>query len=158
MRERCVGLAEKMASEGVKTVDFFTTLAEGDREKLIYADGMEWSIKDVLAHFVAAELSITKLIQNVLAGGEGTPDDFDLDRFNQRKVAAYRQATFDELIEEFEAARAATITMMAAMADVDLECTGRHPWLGVAPLEDIIKLMYRHNQIHQRDIRKSLSS
>lgn len=158
MNERCVDLTAKMTVEREKTVEFFTNLPESDREKLVYADGMEWSIRDVLAHLVAAELSIAKLIQIVLVGGEGSPVDFDLDRYNQRKVASYRAVEYSNLIRDFVAARTETIAMMEKMVDADLDRTGRHPWLGIAPVEDIIKLMYRHNQIHQRDIRKSLAN
>jgi hypothetical protein len=31
---------------------------------------------------------------------------------------------------------------------------GRHPFLGRAPLSEIIKIIYRHNQIHLREIRQ----
>jgi hypothetical protein len=47
--------------------------------------------------------------------------------------------------------------MVAEMDNNDLEIQGRHPFLGVAPLSDIIKLIYRHNQIHIREIRKTLT-
>ena len=48
-------------------------------------------------------------------------------------------------------------TVVAHMTPEDLPKVGRHPFLGAAPLEDIIKLLYRHNQIHQRDVRRLLS-
>lgn len=156
MNTRCQELVEKLANERAKTIDFFTSIPEGDLEKIIYADGMEWKVKDILAHFVASEVSVTELIRRILAGGEGTPPDFDLDRFNQRKVANLQSSAFDTLLEDFVGARGETIRLVGTMVDLDLERTGRHPWLGEAALEDILKLMYRHNQIHQRDIRKSL--
>jgi hypothetical protein len=40
------------------------------------------------------------------------------------------------------------------MQPADLERIGRHPFLGVAPLVEMIKLVYRHNGIHIRDARK----
>jgi len=48
--------------------------------------------------------------------------------------------------------------MVSQFDDPDLEKSGRHPWLGMAQVEEIIKLMYRHNQIHQREIREALES
>jgi hypothetical protein len=39
----------------------------------------------------------------------------------------------------------------------DLAKQGRHPFLGTASLSDMIKLMYMHNQIHIRDIRRMLA-
>jgi hypothetical protein len=41
------------------------------------------------------------------------------------------------------------------MQDPDLAKLGRHPFLGITSLEDIIKMVYRHNQIHMREIRRS---
>ncbi len=38
--------------------------------------------------------------------------------------------------------------MVASISQADLTEEGRHPYLGVAPLTDMIKLIYRHNQIH----------
>ena len=49
-----------------------------------------------------------------------------------------------------------TIQLLLELNDSDLAIEGRHPWLGVSPIEEMIKLLYRHNLIHQRDIRKVL--
>ena len=54
---------------------------------------------------------------------------------------------------QYERVRQATIKKVRALPDQDLGKMGRHPYLGVASLADIIKLIYRHNQIHQRDFR-----
>ena len=62
------------------------------------------------------------------------------------------------ILQRFMERRGETIHMIQELSDVDLAIEGRHPWLGVVPVEEMIKLMYRHNQIHQRDIRKTLAS
>ena len=62
------------------------------------------------------------------------------------------------ILQRFMERRGETIQMILALSDSDLATEGRHPWLGVVPIEEMIKLMYRHNQIHQRDIRKTLTS
>ncbi len=125
-------------------------------QQTIYAEGALWSVKDLLAHFVATESGMRRLLEDVLSGGAGSPDDFDLNAYNARKVASLKDATPDELLTQFSRLRAASVSLVAGMSADDLNRQGRHPWLGMAPLEDIIKLMYRHNQIHQRDIRRAL--
>jgi len=44
------------------------------------------------------------------------------------------------------------------MQESDLERKGRHPFLGITTLEEMLKLIYRHTMIHQRDIRRALEA
>jgi hypothetical protein len=61
-----------------------------------------------------------------------------------------------ELLTRFKEYRRKNIDVVENFRSEDLVKTGRHPFLGVAQLEEIIKLIYRHNQIHLRDIRRVL--
>jgi hypothetical protein len=151
-------LAARLEAEGQKTVEFFRNLAAPDWEREVYADGAVWRVRQVLAHFVASEISMCRLVEDVLRGGPGSPEDFRLNEYNQRRVAKLEEFLPDELIEHYTQARRETIELVQGLAPADLEKTGRHPFLGIASLEEIIKLMYRHNQIHQRDIRSAISA
>jgi hypothetical protein len=151
-------LAERLSEDGGHVVEFFEKLAPADWEREIYTEGSRWSVRQILAHFDVTETSITRLIKDVLAGGAGAPKSFDLDGFNERTVAARRVSSPTELLSRFSAHRQATVDLVRGMSETDLALTGRHPFLGIAPLEDIIKLIYRHNLIHLRDIRRVLSS
>lgn len=97
------------------------------------------------------------LMTNVLAGGPNLPQDFDLNRYNEGQVSKWDDAAPPDLLVKFHQERQTTVDWVRGLAPDDLVKTGRHPWLGVAPLEEIIQLMYRHNQIHQREIRKVLA-
>jgi hypothetical protein len=35
---------------------------------------------------------------------------------------------------------------------------GYHPWFGEVEIRDMLKLVYRHNMIHLRDVRSALKS
>lgn len=149
-------LAERLRSEGVKTVEFFRALLPEHWSVTLYTDGATWTVRDVLAHFVGAERGITRLVELIVSGEPGAPQDFDLDAYNRRKVETLREISVTELLDQFQQLRSASASLVSGLQPGDLAKTGRHPWLGVAPIEDIIKLMYRHNQIHQRDIRKAI--
>lgn len=151
-------LAGRLRSEGEKTIQFLRNLTQEQWLKPVYSEGGTWSIGDILAHFVSAEIGMRRLVENILSGGPGSPEDFDLDAYNQRKVAALRQVPLGELIEQFGRERENCITLIHRLSQEDLQKSGRHPWLGVVPVEEIVKLLYRHNQIHLRDIRKAVSS
>lgn len=157
MAETPERLVARLQSEGEKTLEFFRRLPPQHWEAPVYSDGGCWSVRQILAHFVAAERGIAALIQNVLDGGEGVPEDFDLNAYNERKVSQLEAETIPSLLEQFAAYRQASIQLVARMEAQDLLRQGRHPWLGVAALEEIIQLLYRHNQIHQREIRKALN-
>jgi hypothetical protein len=52
--------------------------------------------------------------------------------------------------------RAEMIVWVTGLDQTELSISGRHPYLGEAALVDMIKMVYRHNQIHYRDFRKLL--
>lgn len=150
-------LAERLRDEGQKTAAFFHSLTPQQLDRQLYADGSQWSVRQLLAHFVATERGFFSLLENILAGGSGAAQDFEIDAYNERRVAALHDTSFADLLYAFAAQRQATVELVQRMALDDLSRLGRHPFLGIAPLEDILKLIYRHNQIHQRDVRKLLA-
>jgi len=150
-------LSERMLSEGQKTLEFFRALTPEQWGLTIYTEGSDWAVRDVLAHFVAAESGIARLVENILSGGAGTPEDFNLNAYNERKVAGFKGVSIEELLAQFASLRENSAALARRLSPEDLLKTGRHPWLGVAAIADILKMMYRHNQIHQRDIRRSVS-
>ncbi|MEJ2599306.1 MAG: DinB family protein [Anaerolineales bacterium] len=149
-------LVDRLLEEGEKTRQFFEAMPAANWELQVYSDGGQWRIRQILAHFVAAESSLQKLIENILNGGEGSPLDFDLNRFNESRVRRLESVLPLELLNQFIELRRQTAEMVARISPDDLVRTGRHPFLGMASLEEIIKLMYRHNQIHQREIRRRI--
>ena len=149
-------LAERLAEEGEKTLTFFDSLTSDQWTIVIYTDGMTWSIREVLCHFAVSEGSFGRLLENIIAGGEGAPEDFNIDAYNQRKVAQLDHASLEQLKNSYRLARSNNVNIVSNLRPDDLERRGRHPYLGVAPVADIIKLIYRHNQIHIRDVRKFL--
>ena len=149
-------LIERLTTEGERTRSFFSSVPEESWLEKIYSDGDEWTIQEILTHIVQAEDAIQRLILGILAGGEGTPNRFDLDAYNQRKVTESHGRSTSDLIDLFTERRGKTIKLVAGMSGSDLTRIGRHPFLEMAPVRDMIKLMYRHTQLHQRDIRRYL--
>jgi hypothetical protein len=148
-------LSKRLLEEGQKTLGFFSVLPENQRDLTIYTEGSQWNIRQVLAHFVDAEDGFTTLINNVLQGGSGAPENFNIDSYNERHVARMQKISYKELLGQFQQCRERNADIVSRMTPEDLDRQGRHPFLGVATLSDMIKLIYRHNQIHLRDIRRS---
>jgi uncharacterized protein (TIGR03083 family) len=151
-------ILKRLADEGEKTAAFFNGLADSQWEQQVYLTGPLWRIRELLAHFVSAERTFVLYGHDILAGGSGAPEDFVIDEFNATQVAGLKDAPPADLIRQFEAARAEVVEIVRGMADSDFDRIGRHPWFGRVPLEQMLKLIYRHNMLHERDIRKTLET
>ena len=152
-------IAAKLKSEGEKTVSFFEGIQEDQWGIKMYADGEEWSILQIFTHITEAERSVPALIGSILGGGGGSPEDFDLNRYNESRVKKMEAAEIEPaaLFEMFKERRGKTVAMVSGLSDRELDVEGRHPFLGISRVEEMFKLMYMHTQLHQRDIRRKLS-
>ena len=147
---------KRLIEEGRKLLSMFGALPPQQRDLVVYRDERTWTVKDVLAHQVSAERGYLALIDDLLAGGEGTPKDFSIDGYNAAEVATMQDISWEELVEQFRIARADTVALAARLTSDQLDRLGRHPFLGIATVEDILQLLYRHNMMHMRDVRRSL--
>lgn len=157
MSEASERLVRRLQDEGEKTLAFFKAIDPQAWQLQVYSEGANWTVYQVLVHFVSAEQQVSLLVRHIADGGPGVPEDFDLDAYNERQVGKREAQGVAELLSEFAELRRQTVEMVSGFTDADLAREGRHPFLGIAPISDIIKLMYRHNQIHQRDLRRALS-
>ncbi len=151
-------ILKRLTEEGQKTVAYFSGLAPAALEQQVYLTGPTWRVHDILAHFVSAEQILKFYGLQILGGGSGAPADFVIDEFNAIEVSGLRGATAGDLAQRFAQARAATVDLVRGMAEADLDRVGRHPWFGNVPLEQMLKLVYRHNMLHERDVRKALET
>ncbi|MBM3145172.1 MAG: DinB family protein [Chloroflexi bacterium] len=156
MSARIEHLCHRLRSSAEKSRAFFDELNPSQWTQQIYSEGAAWTAEQILAHFVMAEEGMIRLVAQIVETGVGVPGDFDLDSYNEYQAGKLEGASPSELMARFLAAREKTIQIVTRFEHADLEKSGRHPWLGEAKVEEIIKLMYRHNQIHQREIRAAL--
>ena len=150
-------LADKLTSEGERFVAFFTSLTDAQWHTDVYTEGATWTIRNILAHFVTSERGLVKLFEQIRSGGAGLPDDFSIDRYNASQQEKTKEVTPLELLEQYKSVRATSVTWVSGLKESDLEITGRHPFLGQTTLREAIKMLYLHNQIHYRDLKKALT-
>jgi len=153
---KSAALAEKLRQEGKKTEAFFRQLPQDTWDLQLYADGAMWSIRQVLVHIFESEGSLLKLFRVIASGGAGVAKEFDIDEYNATAVAKIADRPVSEVIAEFVSHRQEMAAFAASLADEDLERRGRHPFLGEARLEEMLRLLYLHVNLHMRDIRKRL--
>jgi len=149
-------LSTRLIEEGEKTGEFFRSLPPVFLDMELYADGGRWKVGQIMAHFLATEIGIFALISSILDGNSGTPEDFDLNRYNEKRILELCDLPLTVLLDRFIEQRLGNALAVKDFSDQQLQTQGRHPYLGITRIEEIIKLLYRHNQIHQRDIRRLL--
>ena len=149
-------LAAKLKSEGDKIVSVFGSLGDDDWNREVYTEGATWTIRNVLSHFVTSERGLLKLFERIRQGGEGSPDDFSIDRYNAAMQERTKEATPQDLIEQYKEVRANAIAWVSGLQESELEIQGRHPFLGHTAIRDMIKMLYIHNLNHYRDLKKAI--
>ena len=149
-------LAEKLKREGETFVAIFSGLQDDQWQMEVYTEGATWTIRNVLSHFVTSERGLIKLFEQIRQGSAGAADDFSIDRYNAAMQERTKSATPQELIEQYKEVRANAIQWVSNLKESELEIPGRHPFLGQTVLREMIKMLYLHNQIHYRDMKKSL--
>ena len=158
MSDKHTLIQKRLRDEGDKLLAVFEGLTPEQWRTVIYTDGMIWTIKDLLAHQISTEGEFQYYGCDVLNGGEGAPEGFDINAFNNREVAARADRTPDQLVADFRSTRQTTIDFVATIRDEQFVLKGRHPFFGMMTIEDLFKLIYRHNMLHTRDIRKAMGT
>jgi hypothetical protein len=158
MGNRPEHIITRLRDAGQQTLAFWGGLVPEQGEMQIYAAGAEWNARQVLCHFISAERNLLRLFENIMMGGEGVPADFDIDQFNANDVASMGDCQMEGLLATFSETRAALVGFVEGLSEADLDRVGRHPFLGMVTLEKMLKLIYRHNMLHQKDIQKVIET
>jgi uncharacterized damage-inducible protein DinB len=154
--EESAALAEKLREEGNKLADFLSGLDEHQWKVEVYAEGITWTVRGILAHLMTAERSFIPLFGRIRHGGPGVAEDFSIDRYNARQQEETRELAPPALLAAYRSTRDEMIALVQGFNSEELEKRGRHPFLGVTTLREMVKLVYIHNQTHYRDIRRAL--
>jgi hypothetical protein len=149
-------LADKLKSEGEKFFTLFAGLTDGQWQVEVYTEDQTWTIRNVLAHFVTSERGLVKLFEQIRLSGKGAAVDFSIDRYNAAQQQKTKDLSPQELLEQYKAVRSDSVAWTLSLEESDLEKQGRHPFLGITTLREMIKMLYLHNQIHYRDMKKAL--
>ena len=154
MPDTPTSLAERLKKEGEKVSTYFTGLTDEQWLTEVYTEGTTWTIRNILAHFVTSERGLLKLFERVRQGGLGASEDFSIDHYNARQQKKTKDVPVAELLKQFSEVRAETVDWTSKLSEDELAIEGRHPFLGQVTLLEMLKMIYLHNQLHFRDIRK----
>jgi hypothetical protein len=149
-------LAEKLESEGKKFIGIFSGLTDEQWQIEVYTEDTTWTIRNILSHFVTSEHGLVKLFEQIRQGGGGVTVDFSIDRYNESQQVKTKSLSITELLDGYKSTRAESVAWVLGLKETDLEIVGRHPFLEMTTIREMIKMLYLHNQIHYRDLKKAL--
>ena len=115
-----------------------------------------WKVRDIFEHLCISEHTLRRLFEQIVATGQGVAEDFDVNAFNQGKTGRFASLSRDELFKLYADTREKTIAFTRGLSDEQLTLRARHPAIGESSLEEQIKLIYLHHQMHMRDVKKAL--
>jgi hypothetical protein len=155
MKNRRTHIIAELEKNLEDSIAFFRSLSPDELRIQVYQDGAKWTVQQVLAHFVTIERTMQWLFKDILTGGAGSPEDFDVERFNRTQPKKLDGQSLDELISQFKSVREDTISIVTGMSDADLDREGRHAFHGHGKLERFIRWAYEHVHVHMDDIYKT---
>jgi hypothetical protein len=158
MVSRRNGIIAELKKNEEEIIALYRGLNSEQLGMMVYQEDPGWTVRQVLAHFITIERSMQWLFKDILAGGPGSPEDFDVDRFNLTQPRKLDGLSFNELIAKFRSVRRDTIGLVEGMDDKDLDREGRHAFHGHGKLERFVVWAYEHARQHLDDIREKLEA
>jgi DinB superfamily len=115
----------------------------------------EWSILELLGHIVDAELVAAARYRWILCEDQPALIGYDQDRW----VSALRhnEDTVDELLELFEALRAANRRLWERTSDADRRRVGMHAERGPESVSLLFRMLAGHDRFHLNQMRETLT-
>jgi hypothetical protein len=148
---RAESLMEKLSRGISKSHEIFQSIAPGQWEQPIYDEPQSWNLKELVAHFIYSEEHLLRIAQDIASGGEGSPEDIDIDAFNEDQMEKLRDRSIDELLAMLTDTREATMDWVRELGDSDFDRVGKHPVLGSSNVETVIYSIYAHQLLHMRE-------
>jgi hypothetical protein len=115
-----------------------------------------WSARLTLAHVGSAHWSHLEVARGLVAGQTIDLPGFELDEWNEARVAERADWSPGRILADLKAAQDATLAFMTELEAKDLEARGLHPALGEVSAGQVLGVIALHDSLHRRDILKLL--
>lgn len=109
----------------------------------------EWGVAEIVRHLIAVESEVHQRRQADVA----TLHDPQWTWTEPGQAPGYDDATLEEILAAFAAARAQTVATVNALDETGWHRTGTHATYGVLDVEGLIRLAIDHDEDHLASIR-----
>lgn len=135
---------------------------DSDLKKTMSDREGSWNVLEVAKHLYTSEDGMVKLMKIIKDHNDpntlpGVPEDFDRDRYNKRQVQKIQELTKDDIMKKLAESRQSYLSFVESLSEGDLEKKGRHASLNIYTIEEIVKIIPRHEEEHLTKIRNVLT-
>lgn len=157
MTDRKAKLRETMLADHAACMAILKRVADDQWATPVPSDeGAQWTAHDVLAHLAGSEAGQLGQIERGLTGGVTVPDDFDVHRYNRRAVQKQAAVPAAELLAVIERDHALVLAALDAVAEADLDKTGRHARGDTLTIEQFFHRITEHRRQHAEALAATL--
>jgi hypothetical protein len=131
-------------------------LSPEDWERRAYADGGEWTVKQLLTHVASAEPGQLATGQRMLAGEAKLGEGFSLHFWNQRQVEKRKDRLPADLLDDLAASRQQLLAWIDGLAESDFEKSGQHARGDFITVEQLCYRVGEHEAEHAAQIARAV--
>jgi len=157
MTDRKANLRQTIEADHAASLAIFSRVTTEQWTTPVPSDeGAQWTARDVLAHVAGSEAGQLGQIMRGLSGGVTVPDDFDVNRYNRRAVQKQAAVPVAELLATIEREHATVLAALDAVAETDLDLTGRHARGDTLTIEQFFHRITEHRRQHAEALAQTL--
>ena len=134
--------------DNLKDEDLLAKINEGDKG---------WTVIELLRHIPNSERGMTANLESIIKGGEGSSEDFDLQRYNHVSNEKMKELTLAEIKENMRKYRETTLSLLESVKEEDWEKEGRHPSQGIYSVKRHFEIISWHQYHHLKGIKSKLN-
>ena len=127
-----------------------------DWEQPVQAVEGGWKVKQVLLHLATSESGQINAGKAIAAGQPSVPDDFDLNRYNNRQVEKNKDKQPPEILFGMAESRQKLLAFLGEVSAEDLDRRGKHGRGDVLSLEQLFYRIGEHEAEHTAEIKLAL--
>ncbi len=128
-----------------------------DWEKVVQSSEGGWTVKQALLHLATSETGQIGTGKAIANGQPTVPDDFDLNRYNNRQVEKNKDKQPAEILFGMAESRQKLLTFLEEVPDEALDKRGKHARGDVISLEQLFYRIGEHEADHAAEIKRALA-
>ena len=132
-------------------------LQPDDWEKVVQSTEGGWTVKQTLLHLATSESGQIGTGKAIAAGQPTVPDDFDLNRYNNRQVEKNKDKQPAEILFGMAESRQKLLAFLEEVPDEALDKRGKHARGDVISLEQLFYRIGEHEADHTLEIKRALA-
>ena len=155
--ERKQAIKDELAKTRLRLRTLLMRLSEEQWNTQVYEDDHgNWKVIEIVRHLTEAEQGLSVNIERIRSGGEGVPENFDLDRWNKSQVKRRAGMGAKELLAEMAKNRALVLELIDIVADDEWDKQGRSPTLEMRTVTELLHWIGGHEAQHTAHIAQAL--